>query len=78
MTPHILRHTFSYNYLEKTGNDLIGLATILGHDNVTTTQIYTQKPLGALQDEIEKVRFFKRFAFSKGIRWLIDIPTHKA
>jgi site-specific recombinase XerD len=58
VTPHVLRHTFSYNYLEKTGNDLVGLATILGHDNVTTTQIYTQKPLGALQDEIEKVQFF--------------------
>ena len=58
VTPHTLRHTFSYNYLEKTGNDLIGLANILGHDNVTTTQIYTQKPLGALQDEIEKVQFF--------------------
>ncbi|MBZ0301237.1 MAG: tyrosine-type recombinase/integrase [Anaerolineae bacterium] len=58
VTPHTLRHTFSYNYLEKTGNDLVGLANILGHDNVTTTQIYTQKPLGALQDEIEKVQFF--------------------
>jgi site-specific recombinase XerD len=58
VTPHVLRHTFSYNYLEKTGNDLIGLATILGHDNVTTTQICTQKPLGALQEEIEKVQFF--------------------
>jgi site-specific recombinase XerD len=58
VTPHVLRHSFSYNYLEKTGNDLIGLANILGHDNVTTTQIYTQKPLGALQAEIEKVQFF--------------------
>ncbi|MBZ0299661.1 MAG: tyrosine-type recombinase/integrase [Anaerolineae bacterium] len=58
VTPHVLRHTFSYNYLEKTSNDLVGLANILGHDNVTTTQIYTQKPLGALQDEIEKVQFF--------------------
>jgi site-specific recombinase XerD len=58
VTPHTLRHTFSYNYLEKTGNDLIELATILGHDNVTTTQIYMQKPLGALQEEIEKVQFF--------------------
>ena len=58
VTPHALRHTLAYNYLQKTGNDLIGLANILGHDNVTTTQIYTQKPLGALQDEIEKVQFF--------------------
>jgi site-specific recombinase XerD len=58
VTPHVLRHTFSYTYLEKTQNDLVGLADILGHDNLATTQIYTQKPLGALQDEIEKVRFF--------------------
>lgn len=58
VTPHVLRHTFSYNYLEQTGNDLVGLANILGHDNVTTTQIYTQKPLRALQNEIEKVQFF--------------------
>jgi site-specific recombinase XerD len=58
VTPHVLRHTFSYAYLEKTHNDLVGLANILGHDNLATTQIYTQKPLGALQDEIEKVQFF--------------------
>jgi site-specific recombinase XerD len=58
VTPHVLRHTFSYAYLEKTHNDLVGLADILGHDNLATTQIYTQKPLGALQDEIEKVQFF--------------------
>jgi site-specific recombinase XerD len=58
VTPHVLRHTFSYNYLEKTGNDLIGLANILGHDHVTTTQIYTQKPLEALQDAVENVQFF--------------------
>ena len=58
VTPHVLRHTFSYAYLEKTQNDLVGLADILGHDNLATTQIYTQKPLGVLQDEIEKVRFF--------------------
>jgi site-specific recombinase XerD len=41
VTPHVLRHSFAYNYLEKTGNDLIGLANILGHENVTTTQFYT-------------------------------------
>jgi site-specific recombinase XerC len=56
--PHVLRYTFSYAYLEKTHNDLVGLADILGHDNLATTQIYTQKPLGVLQDEIEKVQFF--------------------
>lgn len=54
----MLRHTFSYTYLERTQNNLVGLADILGHDNLTTTQIYTQKPLSVLQDEIEKVQFF--------------------
>jgi hypothetical protein len=34
------------------------LANIPGHDNITTTQIYPQKPFGALQDEIEKVQLF--------------------
>jgi site-specific recombinase XerD len=58
VTPQVLRHTFAYTYLERTGNDLVGLAHILGHDNVATTQIYTQKSLGALQEEIEKVQFF--------------------
>jgi site-specific recombinase XerD len=37
----------------------VGLADILGHDNLATTQIYVQKPLGALQDEIEKAQFFQ-------------------
>jgi site-specific recombinase XerD len=28
ITPHVLWHTFSYNYLEKTGNDIVGLERI--------------------------------------------------
>jgi site-specific recombinase XerD len=58
VTPHTLRHTFAYTYLEKTHNDLVGLASILGHDRLSTTQIYTQKPLSALQDAVEQVSFF--------------------
>jgi site-specific recombinase XerC len=49
---------FSYNYLERIGDDLIGLALTLGHDHIATTQIYTRKPLGALQDAIEKSQRF--------------------
>jgi integrase len=29
VTPHVLRHTFSYAYLGRTQNDLVGLADIL-------------------------------------------------
>ena len=31
VTPHILRHTFAYSYLENNNNDLVALADILGH-----------------------------------------------
>jgi site-specific recombinase XerC len=43
---------------QQTQNDLVGLADILGHDSVAATQLYTRKSLSALQDEIEKVRFY--------------------
>lgn len=58
VSPHTLRHTFAYGYLENTQNDLVGLAEILGHESLTTTQVYTQKTLSALQEQAEKVRYF--------------------
>ncbi|MBK8019833.1 MAG: tyrosine-type recombinase/integrase [Chloroflexi bacterium] len=58
VTPHVLRHSFAYNYREKLGMIWLGWRTPLGHENVTTTQIYTHKPLGALQSAIENVQFF--------------------
>ena len=54
VSPHVLRYTFVYT----TGNDLVELADILGHDNVATTQVYIQKTLQVVQDEVEKARFF--------------------
>lgn len=39
---------------------LVELADILGpRDCLAITQTYTQKPLGVLQDEVEKVQFFQ-------------------
>lgn len=58
LTPHILRHTFAYSYLEHNANDLVGLADILGHSDLNTTRIYTQPRLEDLQQGVELVEFY--------------------
>ena len=52
-SPHTLRHTFAYAYLERNPGDIVGLAQILGHSNIQTTAIYTQHRLEDLQERVE-------------------------
>ena len=57
---HVLRHTFSHSFLSSVekggaGGNLVQLASILGHESLNTTAIYTKNSIGQLADAVDRL-----------------------
>ena len=55
VSPHIFRHSFATHLLAG-GASIRQVQDMLGHENITTTEIYTHLDPDHLRDTIEKIK----------------------
>ncbi|QGG48860.1 tyrosine-type recombinase/integrase [Heliorestis convoluta] len=53
LTPHTLRHTAATNMIQS-GADIVTVATVLGHESLDTTMVYTRPGKRVMTEALEK------------------------
>ena len=56
VSPHTLRHTFALHYLRQHPGKLVELASLLGHESLDTTALYTRPSIDDLAEDLERSR----------------------
>ncbi len=57
LTPHLFRHTMAKKFLEDNGNDIVSLAQLLGHSNISVTARYSQRTQDELAVATERLNY---------------------